>query len=81
MIVSVRMFALAAQLAGAETVELELPDCATVATLRQRLAQQYPKLADVAGHMMFAVDTQYAADSTKIPPGAQIACIPPVSGG
>lgn len=81
MIVRVRMFALAAQLAGTDTVELELPDDATVATLRQRLGQEYPKLADVASHMMFAIDAAYAADSTKIAPGAQIACIPPVSGG
>jgi molybdopterin converting factor small subunit len=38
-------------------------------------------LAVVLRHAMFAVNTDYAADDTVIPPRAEVACIPPVSGG
>jgi molybdopterin converting factor small subunit len=30
---------------------------------------------------MFAVDSSYAADDIEIGPNAEVACIPPVSGG
>jgi molybdopterin converting factor small subunit len=30
---------------------------------------------------MFAINAEYAADLTPIPEAAEIACIPPVSGG
>jgi molybdopterin converting factor small subunit len=31
--------------------------------------------------MMLAVNTEYADDEMRIPPEADVACIPPVSGG
>jgi molybdopterin converting factor small subunit len=31
--------------------------------------------------VMFAVNAEYADDQAVIPAGAQVACIPPVSGG
>jgi molybdopterin converting factor subunit 1 len=81
MIVDLKMFALAAELVGGESIRVELPDGATVGQLRRRLAEAHPSLEKIAGHVMFAVDAQYATDEMKIPAGAQIACIPPVSGG
>jgi molybdopterin converting factor small subunit len=30
---------------------------------------------------MFAIDAEYAIDATTIGPAAEVACIPPVSGG
>ena len=79
--VSIRLFAVAKQLAGRERIELELPDGATLAQLRRRLAEEVPELAGVLGQMTFAVGTEYAHDGAIIPPGADVACIPPVSGG
>jgi molybdopterin converting factor small subunit len=38
-------------------------------------------LAGVLGHMLFAINAEYATDATIVPAGAEIACIPPVSGG
>ncbi len=81
MIVDVKMFALAADLIGGESVRLELPAGATIGDLRRQLAGEYPVIAKIAGHLMFAVDARYATDQTEIAPDAQIACIPPVSGG
>jgi molybdopterin converting factor small subunit len=78
---TVRVFALARQLAGQESLVVDLPPGATVADLRRAMAEQYPTLADLVAHALFAVNAQYAADVTPIPAAADLACIPPVSGG
>lgn len=79
--VRVLLFALARELAGRGEVELELPESATVADARDALARAHPALADLAGRSMFAVNQEYRADADEIPPDAEVACIPPVSGG
>ena len=81
MIVRLKLFAVARQLAERDVIELELPEAATVGELRRRLVEVVPALAELAGHMLFAVDAQYADDATPIPAAADVACIPPVSGG
>jgi len=80
-IVRIRLFAVARQVVGCDSVELELAEKATITQLRRAMADQIPELAGLVGHMTFAVDTEYADDKTKISPNAEIACIPPVSGG
>lgn len=79
--VEVKLFAAARQLAGRPTWLLELPEGATIATLRAALAESVPSLAELLRHALFAVNTEYVSDQTPIPSGAEIACIPPVSGG
>jgi molybdopterin synthase sulfur carrier subunit len=81
MMVRVQLFAVARQLAGHDAVEIELADGATVSDLRRALGERVPALAGLLGHLAFAVNAAYAADSTLIPPRADVACIPPVSGG
>ena len=79
--VRVQLFAIAKDLAGRSAVDLELPEPATVADLRQALAEAVADLRPIARHLSFAVNADYALDVTKIPFGAEVACIPPVSGG
>ena len=79
--IQVQLFAVARQLAGRETIAVSLAAPATVGQLRQALGEQFPALAPVLPHVMFAVNAEYADDQAVIPPGAQVACIPPVSGG
>ncbi len=79
--VHVRLFALAKQRAGRSEVMVELPEPATVADLKRSLAQTIPELAPLASSMMIAVDSEYAGDDQVVAPGAEIAVIPPVSGG
>ena len=81
MIASVRMFARARDLAGVEAVSVELPGGATVGDLRRRLADRVPDLAALLPRCAFAVNEEYAGDEAPIPAGAEIALIPPVSGG
>lgn len=81
MIVRVRLFAVARELAGVEEVLVELAAGSTVGQLRDALAHQVPSLAAVLRHVAFAINSQYAADAAQIPADAEVACIPPVSGG
>lgn len=81
MTVHVRLFALARQIAGRPEVTLELAEPATVGALKRALADAYPALAPLLPNLMIAVAAEYAGDATAIPPGAEVAAIPPVSGG
>lgn len=77
----VKLFARARDLAGAESVTVTLPEPCTVADLRRALAAQHPSLQPVLASLLFAVDNQYVTDCMTVPPQAEIACFPPVSGG
>ena len=81
MIVAIKLFAIARQRLGRDQVEIAVKDSATAADLRHALAEQFPAIADVLPHIRIAINSSYAADSTVIPPGAEVALIPPVSGG
>ena len=81
MIVRVKLFALAAQLAAAEEVDVQLEADGSIGDLRRAIADKCPALERIMPHLMFAINSEYAADSTQIPLSAEIACIPPVSGG
>ena len=77
----VRLFAGVRDLAGADQVVVELPAGATVADLRRRLAEQWPRLAELAGRSAVAVDAELAGDDLALTDAAEIALLPPVSGG
>lgn len=81
MIVHVRLFARARDLAGADVLRVELPDGATVADLRRRIAADYPALASLLARSALAVANEFAADSLVLSADAEIALLPPVSGG
>lgn len=81
MILQVRLFAAARQLAGVDTAEVELEENAHVGDLRRALATMYPSLAPLLPHAAFAIDESYASDSSILSDQQQVACIPPVSGG
>jgi molybdopterin converting factor small subunit len=81
MTVDVQLFARARDLAGGSPLRVELPDPATVADLRRALVHQAPELERIAPTLLIAIAGDYAPDSATIPPHAEVACFPPVSGG
>lgn len=81
MILTVRLFARARDLGGADHVAVEMPAGATVADLRRRLIALHPKLAALVGKCAVAVDAEFAGDDLALREGAEIALLPPVSGG
>jgi molybdopterin synthase catalytic subunit len=70
---TVRLFAGLKERAGAPTVELELPEPATVADVRGAFGADVPYIV--------AVNRVYARDEEAVGAGDEIALIPPVSGG
>jgi MoaE-MoaD fusion protein len=54
---------------------------ATVAELRRALVERHPALGRVLPQCRIAVDQEMASDADPLPPGAEVAVIPPVSGG
>jgi len=79
--VQVRLFAAAKEWAKASTIELDVPSGATVADVRNALLVRVPQLAEFGPQLRLAVNAEYADDNTAILPLANVACIPPVSGG
>jgi molybdopterin converting factor subunit 1 len=80
--VTVRLFALARQQTGRDAVALDVPEPATVAALKRALAAAFPELARLVPQLMIAINADYISDEERlIPPGAEVAAIPPVSGG
>jgi len=77
----VKLFARARDLAGTDEVSVVLPDTATVADLRQALARAYPALAGLLERSALAVDNEFANDAQPVRPDAEVALLPPVSGG
>ena len=80
--VTVRLFAVLRERAGRDSLEIELPEGATVADAFASLAATpgLGPLIDRASVRM-AVNREFAAAGASIGPGDELALIPPISGG
>lgn len=74
-------FASAADALGAGEMDLELPEGSRVADLRGRLDPQYPKLEPLWSRLAVAVDGRVVTPGEPLRDGAEVALLPPVSGG
>jgi len=81
MIVQVRLFAVAREIAEREAVDVVVDDHATAGDISRALMDQVPALERVVRHSILAVDGNLAPDEMIVPPTAEVALIPPVSGG
>ena len=79
--IRVQLFARARDIVGTSSVLLELPEGATVGRLRQRLAEEQPALAALLERSAMAVNDEFAEDEAILPADAEVALLPPVSGG
>ena len=66
---------------GAELVNLDLGEAATVADALGRLAERYPELAARRETVAVAIGDDIVAASRTLIEGERLALIPPVSGG
>jgi molybdopterin synthase catalytic subunit len=78
--VEVQLFASLREKLG-DTIALDVPEPATVAGLLRRFGEQYPQFRSALPHLNVAVNLEYRVGDQPIPPGAEIALFPPVSGG
>ena len=79
--VRILAFATAATELGAAEVEVELAEGATIATLRRELVAAHPGLDVLWPRLAVAVDGELTAADTVLTDGAEVALLPPVSGG
>jgi len=82
MALTILYFAAAREAAGVDREVLELGSPpASVAALREALAARHPGLGRVLPRCRIAVDQEFARDGDPVPDRAEVAVIPPVSGG
>jgi molybdopterin converting factor subunit 1 len=66
---------------GAKSIELDLPNGATVQMLKEQIAREYPNLEQSMISVLSTINREYAFDEAVLPDGAELAMFPPVSGG
>src|SRR5262245_20601933 len=76
---TVMMVSRARDLVGSDRIEIE--PAATVRELRRLLCERYPKLASLLKKSAIAVNDEFVNDDTALAPNAEVALLPPVSGG
>jgi molybdopterin synthase catalytic subunit/molybdopterin converting factor small subunit len=74
-------FASAGDALGATETGLEMPDGSRVADLRDRLDREHPALRPLWPRLAIAVDGRIVAADEPLRDGAEVALLPPVSGG
>jgi len=67
--------------AGTKSMDLNIPENMTVQGLKDKIAEEYPNLKDSMKSVLVTIDREYAFDEAVIPPNAEMAMFPPVSGG
>lgn len=78
---TIHLFAALRDAVGRPQVDLNVSPPCEVSELREALAREYPALAAMLPHVLVALNHEYARNEDVIPEGAEIALIPPVSGG
>ena len=68
-------------LAGKGTESVEMPEGARISDLWRALVSKYPKFSDFSGSAAVAINQEYAPGDTPLSEGAEVALLPPVSGG
>lgn len=80
-VINIHLLARASELGKTTCLQVQLDDPATVAALRKAIARAAPALVDLLPACAIAVNHQYAHDEETIPIDAEVALLPPVSGG
>ena len=79
--VTLKLFAELKEIFGCDSIQLQLAQGANVDDLRQQLIHQNPACEALVQRSAFAVNSSFARDDEQLPSDAEVACIPPVSGG
>jgi molybdopterin synthase sulfur carrier subunit len=79
--ISVRYFASLKDRTGVASETIEIDPAADVARLWARILELHPKLSDVTIRPLAACDLEYSAWDRNLQGVAEVAFLPPVSGG
>jgi len=81
MTVKVLFFGLLKDVVGRSEDAAELPDGATMGTLFERYASQYPRLREMSDSIALARNHEFTGLDVVLSDGDEVALMPPVSGG
>jgi molybdopterin converting factor subunit 1 len=79
--VRVLFFGASHDITGCEEEPIELTDGQALADLRRRYESRFPKLAEMGGSLLMAVNQEIREGSWRLRDGDEVAFLPPVSGG
>jgi molybdopterin converting factor subunit 1 len=79
--VKLLFFATLRDRAGTKAMELDIPADLTVQGLKDKISNEFPKLKESMSSVLITINREYAFDEAIIPPNAELAMFPPVSGG
>lgn len=79
--ITIQLFAILREAAGASQLDLEIPTPTTARQVAQILAERFPKLRGHLPVVSFAVNGEIVAAETMITSPSEVALLPPVSGG
>ncbi len=79
--VKLLFFATLRDRAGSKSMELDIPTDLTVQGLKDKISSEYPNLSAAMSSVIITINREYAFDEAVIPPNAELAMFPPVSGG
>jgi molybdopterin synthase catalytic subunit len=79
--VHVMLFAGLREIIGQREIDVQVPEGATIETLRERVAEEHPMARMVLPTTVCAVDEEYVPPEHVLRDGDRVAIIPPVSGG
>jgi len=79
--VKLLFFATLRDRAGTKSMELEIPTDLTIQGLKDKISNEYPNLKESMSSVLITINREYAFDEAVIPPNAELAMFPPVSGG
>ena len=60
---------------------MDIPADMTILELKEKLSTDYPRLKESLHSVLMTINREYAFDEAVVPPNAEIAMFPPVSGG
>lgn len=79
--VKLLFFATLRDRAGTKMMELDIPVDLTIQGLKDKISKEHPNLRDSMLSVLITINREYAFDDAVIPPNAELAMFPPVSGG
>ena len=79
--VSVRFFAAFREIVGRTHMEVGVAEGTTAGNLLDLFVGRYPRLGDLVGSSLLAVNREYVPPETTLRENDEIVFVPPVSGG
>ncbi|MDG1455052.1 MAG: MoaD/ThiS family protein [Planctomycetota bacterium] len=78
---NILLFASLKDAAGSSTIEIQMTEGDRVADLIEAIRRDHPQLSKRLDHVRVALGDEFVTSETVITEGAELALIPPVSGG